>query len=50
MNRCREGGVLSQEKLSIEGELLHLLQGASRPGEERGREEGEEETEEALSN
>ena len=45
VHRCGEGRILPQAGLPVEGELLRLLQGAPRPGEERGREESEEETE-----
>ena len=45
MHRCREGGVLPQEDLPVEGELLLLLQGAPRPGEKGCREARPEEAE-----
>ena len=45
VHRCGKGRILPQAGLPVEGELLRLLQGAPRPGEERGREESEEETE-----
>ena len=45
MHRRLEGRVLPQKGLPVEGELLLLLQGAPRPGEEGRREACEEEAE-----